>query len=62
MFNKIRSLMPYLVAAIRLLAPGGGKITPYMDNRLVYYRQNQVAIPDICHGILRRSWRRWTIM
>ena len=23
-----------------------------MDNRLVYYRENQVQIPEICHGIL----------
>jgi hypothetical protein len=29
-----------------------GKATPYMDNRLVYYRDNQAAIPEICHGIL----------
>jgi len=29
-----------------------GKATSYMDNRLVYYRQNQAAIPEICHGIL----------
>ena len=52
MFNKIRSLMPYLVAVSASSPLVEGKITPYMDNRLVYYRQNQAAIPDICHGIL----------
>ena len=52
MFNKIRSLMPYLVAASASSPLVEGKIAPYMDNRLVYYRQNQAAIPDICHGIL----------
>lgn len=52
MFNKIRSLMPYLVAVSASSPLVEGKTTPYMDNRLVYYRQNQAAIPDICHGIL----------
>ncbi|MDD1722545.1 MAG: glutamate-cysteine ligase family protein, partial [Methanothrix sp.] len=44
MFNKIRSLMPYLVAVSASSPLVEGKITPYMDNRLVYYRQNQAAI------------------
>src|SRR5512137_47181 len=28
-----------------------------MDNRLVYYRQNQAAIPEICHNILPEKLR-----
>ena len=52
MFNKIRSLMPYLVAVSASSPMVEGKLTTYMDNRLVYYRQNQAAVPEICHGIL----------
>jgi len=52
MFNKIRSLMPYLVAVSASSPLVEGKLTSYMDNRLIYYRQNQAAIPPICHGIL----------
>jgi glutamate---cysteine ligase / carboxylate-amine ligase len=52
MFNKIRSLMPYLVAVSASSPIVEGKLTTYMDNRLVYYRQNQAAIPEICHDIL----------
>jgi gamma-glutamyl:cysteine ligase YbdK (ATP-grasp superfamily) len=52
MFNKIRSLMPFLVAVSASSPMVEGKLTNYMDNRLVYYRQNQAAIPEICHGIL----------
>lgn len=52
MFNKIRSLMPYLVAVSASSPMVEGKLTSYMDNRLVYYRQNQAAIPEICHCIL----------
>ncbi|MGB5099063.1 MAG: glutamate-cysteine ligase family protein [Methanothrix sp.] len=52
MFNKIRSLMPYLVAVSASSPMVEGKLTNYMDNRLVYYRQNQAAIPEICHNIL----------
>jgi hypothetical protein len=52
MFNKIRSLMPYLVAVSASSPMVEGKLTTYMDNRLVYYRENQAAIPEICHDIL----------
>ena len=51
-FNKIRSLIPYLVAVSASSPLVEGKTTSYMDNRLVYYRQNQAQIPEICHGIL----------
>lgn len=52
MFNKIRSLMPYLVAASASSPLVEGKTTSYMDNRLVYYRQNQATVPEICHNII----------
>ncbi len=52
MFNKIRALMPYLVAVSASSPLVEGKATSYMDNRLVYYRENQAAIPEICHCIL----------
>ena len=58
MFNKIRSLMPYLVAVSASSPMVEGKLTPYMDNRLVYYRQNQAAIPEICHDILPEKLER----
>jgi hypothetical protein len=52
MFNKIRALMPYLVAVSASSPVVEGKLTSYMDSRLVYYRENQSNIPEICHGIL----------
>ncbi|MCX6669953.1 MAG: glutamate-cysteine ligase family protein [Methanothrix sp.] len=52
MFNKIRALMPYLVAVSASSPIVEGKLTSYLDNRLVYYRENQRNIPEICHGIL----------
>jgi hypothetical protein len=52
MFNKIRSLLPYLVAVSASSPFVEGKLTSYMDNRLVYYRENQRKIPLICNRIL----------
>lgn len=52
MFNKIRALIPYLVAVSASSPFVEGKRTPYMDNRLVYYRKNQAEISDICNGII----------
>ncbi|MDM7934138.1 MAG: glutamate-cysteine ligase family protein [Methanothrix sp.] len=51
-FNKVRSLMPYLVAVSAASPMVEGRLTPYMDNRLVYYRDNQRSIPEICNGTL----------
>ena len=51
-FNKIRSLIPYLVAVSASSPLVEGETTSYMDNRLVYYRQNQAQIPEICHCII----------
>jgi gamma-glutamyl:cysteine ligase YbdK (ATP-grasp superfamily) len=52
MFNKIRALIPYLVAVSASSPFVEGKLTDYVDNRLVYYRENQRAIPQICNDIL----------
>jgi len=52
MFNKVRALMPYLVAVSASSPMVEGKLTSYMDNRLVYYRENQRQIPEICHNVL----------
>lgn len=52
MFNRVRSLMPYLVAISASSPIVEGLLTGYMDNRLVYYRQNQRRMPLICHEIL----------
>ena len=52
MFNKIRSLLPYLVAVSASSPIVEGKLTSHMDNRLVYYRENQRKMPSICHDIL----------
>ena len=52
MFNKIRSLMPYLVAVSAASPLVEGRATSHMDNRLVYYRTNQSQIPQICRGII----------
>jgi gamma-glutamyl:cysteine ligase YbdK (ATP-grasp superfamily) len=52
MFNKIRALIPYLVAVSASSPFVEGKLTTYADNRLIYYRENQRAIPQICNDIL----------
>lgn len=52
MFNKIRSILPYLVAVSASSPFVEGRPTSYADNRLVYYRENQRAIPSICNSIL----------
>lgn len=52
LFNKIRSLIPYLVAVSASSPFVEGRLADYMDNRLVYYRGNQRRIPSICNDIL----------
>jgi len=51
-FNKIRALIPYLVAVSASSPMVEGSLTGYMDNRLIYYRENQARMPEICHDIL----------
>jgi gamma-glutamyl:cysteine ligase YbdK (ATP-grasp superfamily) len=52
MFNRIRSLIPYLVAVSASSPFVEGKLTSCADNRLVYYSKNQLAMPNICNEIL----------
>ena len=51
-YNRIRTLLPYLVAVTASSPMVEGKLTGVMDNRLVYYRKNQEKIPAICNGIV----------
>ena len=58
MFNRIRALMPYLLAVSASSPIVEGLLTGYMDNRLVYYRENQARMPLICHEILPERLER----
>jgi gamma-glutamyl:cysteine ligase YbdK (ATP-grasp superfamily) len=50
--NRIRSLLPYLVAVTASSPMVEGELTGSCDNRLIYYRKNQKEIPQICNRIL----------
>ena len=52
MYNRVRTLLPYLIAVTAASPIVERKLTGTMDNRLVYYRENQKEIPQICHGII----------
>lgn len=52
MFNRLRSLIPYLVAVTASSPFVEGRPTGAMDNRIVYYRQNQARVPLICHNVI----------
>ena len=56
-YNRIRSLIPYLIAVTASSPFVEGKMTGSMDNRLVYYRKNQKEIPLICNGIIPEKIR-----
>ncbi|HVP95534.1 glutamate-cysteine ligase family protein [Methanoregula sp.] len=51
-YNRIRSLLPYFIALAASSPMVEGRLTGTMDNRLVYYRENQKEIPGICNGII----------
>jgi glutamate---cysteine ligase / carboxylate-amine ligase len=51
-YNRIRSLLPYLIAVTASSPMVEGSLMPAEDNRLLYYRANQEAMPAICHGII----------
>jgi hypothetical protein len=51
-FNRLRSLLPYLIAVTAASPIVEGKITGTADNRLLYYRENQKEIPLICNRIV----------
>jgi gamma-glutamyl:cysteine ligase YbdK (ATP-grasp superfamily) len=51
-YNRIRTLIPYLIALSAASPIVEGRLTGTMDNRLVYYRENQKEIPGICNNII----------
>jgi len=55
--NRIRSLLPYLIAVTASSPMVEGHLTGSCDNRLIYYRENQKEIPQICNNILPREIR-----
>ena len=51
-YNRIRILLPYLIAVTASSPMVEGSMRPAQDNRLLFYRANQEAMPAICHGII----------
>lgn len=51
-YNRIRTLLPYLIALGASSPMVEGSLTGVMDNRLLFYRENQQEIPGICNGII----------
>jgi hypothetical protein len=51
-FNRLRSLLPYLIAVTAASPIVEGKSTGTADNRLLFYRKNQKEIPLICNRIV----------
>jgi hypothetical protein len=56
-FNRIRSLLPYLIAVTASSPVVEGKLNGSCDNRLLFYRQNQKELPTICDGIIPEKIR-----
>lgn len=52
MHNRIRCLIPFLVAVTAASPFVEGRTPGPVDNRLLYYRENQARIPAICGGIV----------
>jgi hypothetical protein len=51
-YNRLRSLLPYLIAITAASPIVEGNSTGTADNRLLYYRENQKEIPLICNRII----------
>jgi glutamate---cysteine ligase / carboxylate-amine ligase len=51
-FNRLRVLLPYLIAVTAASPIVEGRSTGAADNRLLYYRENQNEIPLICNRIV----------
>ncbi|OPY38497.1 MAG: Carboxylate-amine ligase YbdK [Methanoregula sp. PtaU1.Bin051] len=54
-YNRIRALLPYLVAVTAASPVVEGALGPACDNRLRFYRANQEKIPVICNGIIPKA-------
>jgi hypothetical protein len=52
LYNRIRSLLPYLIAISASSPFVEGKTTGAVDNRLLFYLENQREIPQICNRIV----------
>jgi hypothetical protein len=50
--NRLRPLLPYLIAVTASSPMVEGRLTGIADNRLRYYRDNQKEIPRICNRII----------
>jgi len=57
MFNRLRALVPYLVAVTASSPMVEGTLTGAMDNRLLFYRDNQKRVPLICNNIIPERLR-----
>jgi gamma-glutamyl:cysteine ligase YbdK (ATP-grasp superfamily) len=52
LYNRIRCLLPYLIAVTASSPMVEGRLTGPCDNRLHFYRKNQKEIPLICNNII----------
>ncbi|MBP1928224.1 gamma-glutamyl:cysteine ligase YbdK (ATP-grasp superfamily) [Methanolinea mesophila] len=57
LYNRVRALIPYLVAITAASPFVEGRPTGLADNRLRYYRENQARIPEICENIIPERLR-----
>ena len=51
-YNRLRPLLPYLIAVTASSPMVEGHLTGMADNRLIYYRENQKEIPGICDRLI----------
>ena len=56
-YNRLRSLLPYLIAVTASSPMVEGHLNGIADNRLMYYRENQKEIPRICNQIIPKKIR-----
>ncbi|MDD1695636.1 MAG: glutamate-cysteine ligase family protein [Methanoregula sp.] len=57
MYNRLRSLLPFLIAITASSPMIEGSLTGFADNRLICYRENQKEIPCICGRIIPEKIR-----
>ncbi len=56
-YNRMRALIPFLVAVAASSPFVEGEMTGAMDNRLLYYRENQKQLPIVAHGVIPEKLR-----
>jgi gamma-glutamyl:cysteine ligase YbdK (ATP-grasp superfamily) len=52
LYNRLRSLLPYLIAVTASSPMVEGRLTGHADNRLKFYLKNQREMPLICNRII----------